>query len=341
MNVSTKVYTTVTALGADAVYSSTSGMLYMTGFAPIVAKGIKPDSKIVAPVTGVGMIQTLTADTSQNSTQFGLAITFYNKQSNKTETRDFYFTSNATMTPTEVHAGFIAQINALSNIMPITASGTTTLVLTAGTTYAPYYQFSVANISSCAGTWGTSFSSPVLTAAVIPVGRGIDIKAAGQIDSAAAALVVDASYYGQAIINYNNATPGGSAQEPVDLISRNFLYVLAGVSSATIGTTDYHTLLGTYGTLTTILAHRVATWTASTGNPAYAQTTGVITLTTDTFPSTLLTSGDFVLIGSTTTLAVANVTEVLGVITVSTAVGSNTSASGTAAAGYYVKYSSL
>lgn len=296
MNVNIQVYPTTLALGADAVYSSTTGFLYLTGFQPILAKGIRPDSKIIAPVTETLQVTTLTPTASQNSTQFGISINFFNKASQSYQTKDLTFTSDASMTVTEVCDGFRNQINALSSIMPIAATGTTTLILTAVTGLAQYAQFTVSNISSFPGVW-TSITTG--TPAVIAVGRGNDLKAGENANKATRDLLVDTSYYYQAIINYKNSGPTGSSQEAGTLIDRSVVYALST-------DTNVGTLMGTYGTLTNALAGHfpsTAVVMTTSSTMAYTQATGVLTMTggAGTWSSQLIKVGDILSIDSAPT----------------------------------------
>jgi hypothetical protein len=89
-----------------------------------------------------------------------------------------------------------------------------------------------------------------------------------------------------------------------------------------------------------MLAGRSATWSASGGTIAFALTTGVITIATDTFASAGLLAGDITMIGATTALAVAQASSVLSILTQATAVGSNVVAV-SAATGFYVKVRSI
>jgi hypothetical protein len=131
----------------------------------------------------------------------------------------------------------------------------------------------------------------------------------------------------------NNFQSIGSTMDASTLTNRNILYVLSTA-------TNVETLVGTYGTVTYMLAGRSATWSASGGTIAFAGTTGVITIATDTFASAGLLAGDITMIGTTTALAVAQASSVLSILTQATAVGSNV-ATVTAATGFYVKVRSI
>ncbi len=316
MNTTIKTLSTVTALGADCVVSN--GVAYITGLSPMLVKGMKP-AAVVAPVTEVLQVTTGTP-TVANSTLYAINLVYTNKVTGILESKDFTYTSDADATATEICDYFRNTINGLSEVIAITATGTTTLILTAVTgNYSAQAQFGVTS-------YGTGVMAFVTgTAAVVGVGKGVFLNGGLYSDT----NLVNASYYYQVITDFNNAVETGSSMKESPLFNRNVLYVLSTA-------TGIETLVGTYGTITQLLAGKAATWVASGGTIAYTVTTGVITLTVDTFTSAGLLVGDITMIGATTALAAAQASTILSILTQSTAVGTNIVAVA-AASGFYVK----
>lgn len=264
MNIRVKTYSTVTALGADAVVSG--GYLYLTGFEPILVRGIEPTA-VIAPTTEVLQISTGTP-TATNGATYQISITYTSKQSNTEEI--WYSTpyvADATATVTEICDNLRAQIVLESNSMPITGSGSTTLILTAQTGYPI---FTVTNIST-SGVIAFVTGTPGVAA----VGRGDYIKNGNFAEVAAMVGIVDASYYYQVIMNYNNKLNVGSSQRQTDLVNKAVLFVLSTA-------TNVEKLVGTYGTLTQALVGVDATWSetpaGSTPTLAYTTATGALAL---------------------------------------------------------------
>jgi hypothetical protein len=320
MNTSISTLATVTALGADCVVVNETA--YIKGLPPMIVGGIKPTS-VVAPVTEVLQVTTGTP-TAANSTLYAINLVYSNRLTGVIESLSISYTSDATANATEICDFFRSAINSNSAILPISATGTATLILTA-----------VAGVNSAQAQFtATSFGTGAITfvtgtPAVIGVGKGAFINGgiAPSVD------VVESSYYYQVVMDSNNFQSIGSTMDASTLTNRNILYVLSTA-------TNVETLVGTYGTVTYMLAGRSATWSASGGTIAFAATTGVITIATDTFASAGLLAGDITMIGATTALAVAQASSVLSILTQATAVGSNVAAVG-AATGFYVKVRSI
>lgn len=309
MNIRINTYSTVTALGADAVCSG--GFLYLKGFEPMLIKGIKPTS-VIAPVTEVLQVWTGTP-TAANSTGYQISITYTNKVTNLISTWiSNIYTSDATATATEIVTNMKAQVNAMSATMPVVATGTTTLVLTA---VAGYAVFTAQDL----GTGAIAFvSSP---AGVSAVGKGSDLKNGAFYDS----NLVDASYYAQVIINYNNRQNQGTSQTSTQLVNKSVLYVLNGSDPTSAPTTaNYITLLGTYGTLTQALVGKAATWILQTNAGTHTAIAGTITLVGgDKFfaaaPTAPLVPGDVLSASSATALTSAGYPIVGSILTDATA----------------------
>lgn len=250
MNTQFKVLSTVTALGADC--NINNGFVQVVGLPPIkIGSFDLAKTTTTASVTQVLQVTTGTPTASQNSTEFGLSITYVNKTTLQLESKIFTYTSDASMTATEVCDDFRTQINACSAVIPIIATGTTTLILTAVTGTPGGQQFTVTAPSTYPGVWTTITTG---TAAVAPVGLGSMLKSdcAG---SAAYDLLVDASYYWVVDMYYRTEDLTGSAMNSSTLASRNVLYVLATADNRDL-------LIGTYGTLTMGIKGIQAAWTA-------------------------------------------------------------------------------
>ncbi len=320
MNTTIKTLTTVAALGADC--KVVGDVAYITGLPPMLVSGIKPTS-VVAPVTEVLQVTTGTPSVG-NSTAYAINLVYTNKRTGIIESTDLIYTSDASATATEICDYFRNAVNSLSDIMPIAATGTTTLILTAVTgSNSSQAQFTATSygVGSIAFVTGTP--------AVIGVGKGVFIQGSPY----PSADVVDGSYYYQVIMDFCNSEELGSTMSNSTLVDRNVLYVLSTA-------TNVETLVGTYGTITYMLAGKSATWVASGGTIEYTVTTGVITIATDTFASAGLLVGDITLIGATTALAVAAPSTILSILTQATAVGTNVTAVA-AATGFYVKVRSI
>ncbi len=305
MNTTIKTLSTVAALGADC--SVSNGFVYVTGLEPMLAKGITPTS-VVAPVTEV-LQQTTGTPTAANSTLYGISLTYTNKKTGILESLTMEYTSDATATDTEICNYFRNAINGMSEILPITATGTTTLILTAVTgDYSSQAQFTVASY----GVGTISFVTG--TPAVCGVGKGIFLKN-GNFYSAD---LVDSSYYYQAVMNYANFENTGSAMIASTLVDCNVLYVL---SSAT----NVETLVGTYGTLTLALAGKSASYVAGTGTLQATAATDLLTLAGGgEFAAQAIIAGDVLFQNGETTYYLVN--NVINLTTANSVVGADNAA---------------
>lgn len=309
MNTTVKTLTTVAALGADAAIAN--GFLYVTGLEPMLVAGIKPTS-VIAPVTETLQITTGTP-TVANSTEYIITLLYTNKFTGILEDVIFSYTSDASATATEICDYFRNAINASVQI-PVAATGTTTLILTAETgDYSAQAQFTATSVGVGVMAFVTG------TPAVIGVGKGIFIKGSQYADPTAMDSIVDASYYYQAEMKYANGDLTGSSQKVSPLADINVLYVLSTA-------TNIASLVGTYGTLTQALEGYQAVYAAGVGTLAADDSDDLLTLATGTFPSQDIIPGDVLFQDGETTYYVVN-----SVITVATAL-SNVAADNAAAA---------
>ena len=306
MNTTIKTLSTVAALGADC--SISNGFVYVTGLEPMLQKGIYANSSVVAPVTEVLQVTTGTPSVA-NSTLYGISITYTNKKTGIIESLTMEYTSDATATATEICDYFRGAINGMSEILPIVATGTTTLILTAvAGNYSSQAAFDVASY----GVGAISFVTG--TPAVIGVGKGIFLKN-GNFYSAD---LVDDSYYFQAVINYANFEPTGSAMNASNLVDRNVLYVLSTA-------TNVETLVGTYGTLTLALDGKSATYVAGTGTLAATAATDLLTLAGGgEFAAQAIIAGDVLFQNGETTYYLVN--NVINLTTANAVVGADNGA---------------
>lgn len=275
MNQYQSVLNSVAALGADCTYVSSTQTLNITGLGNINMTGLKA-STVLAPVTEVLQVTTGTP-AAANSTVYGIVLGYVNITTNFYETKIFLYTSDATATPTEVCDGFRNQINACSATIPVAATGTATLILTAVTGLSPALaQFAVTNIGPGVIAFVTG------TAAVCRVGYGGDLNSG----ATANADFINTDYYYQVIMDHTTSQYGTEAMSNSNVVSRSILYVQNSV-------TNYLTLIGSYGTVTQGLKHVSATWTAGTGTLAYTSSSGAIELASGgTWPDQNILPGD-------------------------------------------------
>jgi hypothetical protein len=165
------------------------------------------------PVAAVEQVTTLTI-TAANSTDYAVSITGRSTLSGNIKTWLFNVTSAASGdTATTLGDDFRTQINAAGDC-PVTATGTTTLILTA---VAPVYVFSVectANISEAATTAG-----------VIPVGQGdfyndYDAYNTWNYYNVTGNVVADATNYLQYVgtVNIRQATSFSTQSFPLNVV---------------------------------------------------------------------------------------------------------------------------
>ena len=330
MNTSISVYNTVTALGADcAVAAKKITLVGGQGTPPnptvVINYPTITNYGVVAPVTEVAQVTTGTP-TAADLTVYSISLEYMDTVQKKPVITVFSYTSLVGATATQICDAFRAKILAEPQI-PIVGSGTTTLILTAVGVATSLTNGSQAFTVTNTGTGVISFNTG--TAAVAAVGLGYLYNQG----ATANANIVNTTYYYTVIVDYSDSAYG-------DIVSSDSSQVNKAVILVANSVTDYLTLVGTYGTLTSALAGKSATWSATGGNPAFTTASGVITLATDTVPSLALKPGDVVMIGSTTSLAGTQTSVTLGALSSTTLQGTFVTTVA-AAAGYYVKFTSI
>lgn len=306
MNTTIKVLSTVQALGADCTVSEKYA--YITGFDPMLVAGIRPTS-VEAPVTEVLQVTTGTP-TPANSTQYSISLTYYDKSTSMTNTKVYTLAdSGLVATATTICDYFRDAINADNKTVPVAATGTTTLVLTAqATTNSASAQFSVLNVGTGTITFVTG------TPAVCAVGKGVHLKNGNFYSED----LVDASYYYTVYMKYNNQGLTGSAMQTSALANQNVLYVLSTA-------TNVETLVGTYGTITQMLAGKSASYVAGTGTLAATASTDLLTLASGgEFAAQGISAGDVLFQNGETTYYLVN--NVLTTTTANAIVGTDNGA---------------
>lgn len=311
MIIKTKVLDTIQALGADAAFSG--GNLILTGFPAFSLKQIVNVQKYTY-TAGVAQVTTGTP-TAADSTTYQIVIETSSIFDSTPKLFTFILEDSGTgATATTICDAFRAQINANTDI-PITASGTTTLVLTAD---SPYFTFTVVN----SGPGVIAFVTG--TPGVVGIGAGalLGLDEIGQIAGFTTSSTGTYTYYMITVRDNDNKNTG----QLNDLNQQ--LYVLYVKSDAT----NFETLIGTYGTLTQALLGIEATYVAGTGTLAADDSDDLLTLAGGgTFTGQNIISGDVLFqVGETTYYPV------LGVITTLTALANV--AADNAAAAYTIIY---
>ena len=165
-------------------------------------------------VAEVPQVTTLTSVGTTNSITYGIKIVQYLGVALGTKTFPFTVTTPATGTisPTTIHAQFIAQINANSQIK-VTASGTTTLILTADAGY-PFFGVRATNLGL--GFTGFPPTAPT-TAGVAARGTAAAITALGGVLNTGG-VAFTGSAYTTTLINFTkHLAPGNTLDtEQVD-----------------------------------------------------------------------------------------------------------------------------
>lgn len=158
-------------------------------------------------VTEVPQVTTLTAAGTTNSVAYGIKIQQYLGPTQGVKTFNFNVTTPATGTisPTTIHAQFIAQINANTQIK-VTASGTTTLVLTADAGY-PFFAVSLTKIGL--GFIGFPPTAPT-TAGVAARGTAAAITALGGVLNSSSVAFTGSAYTTTYITFTSHLAPGNT-----------------------------------------------------------------------------------------------------------------------------------
>jgi hypothetical protein len=300
------VLNTVTVLGTDAAVDS-NGILNVIGADSIKANRIT-NMSIQPYVAEVSQVDTLTISAVDNTT-YTLAISGVNKQTNAAYFRQYSVTSGTSATATTIGDLFRTEINNDAYVN-VTASGTTTLVLTADAGFPAFTTIeSDANIT---------IATPTTTAAVI--GKGLGSQISADYPSAVypeIANIVAANEYTTVQIDYEDVGAYGENNTLGNSYKSLLLFVNEGAD-------NFDDLLGTYGTLTGLNAgYRVAISNPATTTAAVTITTGVITLASGsaTFVTLDARANDHIVINTGTSFSTFTDVVINSITTATTGVG--------------------
>ncbi len=303
------VLNTVTANGTDAAVDS-NGFLNVVGGDSIKANRIT-NMSIQAYVAEVAQVDTVTPSAVDNTT-YTLAISGVNKQTNAPYFRQYSVTSGTGATATSIGDLFRTEINNDAYVN-VTASGTTTLVLTADAGFPAFTTVeSDANLS-------VALTTPAV------IGRGLGSQISADYPSGVyseISNIVAANEYTTVKIDYEDVSAYGEN----NTLGNSYKSLVIFVNQAA---TNFNDLLGTYGTLTglkkgaQVTLSRPATTTA-----AITVTTGAIALAGGAVEFSTLgaQSGDYLVINTGTTWSTEAVTKITGIITEDDAFGTNVTA---------------
>lgn len=296
------VLNTVTTLGTDA-YVDSNGYLNIQGTPAFKASSIS--SMTITPyVAEVAQVSTVTIDTTSNNAVYSLSLICNDVNSGMITSVPLNVTSDSTASATEICDAFRAIINSMPELS-VTASGTTTLILTAKAGF-PIFTLTTAD---------SKMSIAATTAGVVGVGTGTSLIAqypstAGYYNAggfSAASSIVATNTYTQVVVK---SVVGNSA-------------VILVKSDAT----NYNDLLGSYGTLTALKAgYRAILSAPATTTAAVTVTTGAIALAggSVTFATLGAQSGDYIVIGTDITAITGITGAAAGFGTLTTAVSAAT-----------------
>ncbi len=321
-----RVLNSVAASGADCVVDA-SGNIFLPG-APFAVKPSQIKSFSITPYLADTNAVWTGTPTAANLTSYQIRVGAMNTQTEQwMQFNSPVYVSDATATATEICDAMRTWINGLG-LIPVTGTGTTTLILTGDTNY-PY--FTVTNV----GTGVIAFVET--TPAVVGTGLGSKITAVGEYKPPAdQTQLVAANQYTTVQLELvpENWTGTGMKGAAVNYV----LYVNQG-------DTDYVTLVGydstsgaAYGTLSApVYNGKRAVYTTASANAAVAD--GVITIATDVFygntdTNIALAGGDFILVGLVDY-------RILSILTGATANTSSIPNDASSAATLYVKLISL
>lgn len=296
------VLNTVTTLGTDA-YVDSNGYLNIQGTPAFKASSIS--SMTITPyVAEVAQVSTVTIDTTSNNAVYSLSLICNDVNSGMITSVPLNVTSDSTASATEICDAFRAIINSMPELS-VTASGTSTLILTAKAGF-PIFTLTTAD---------SKMSIAATTAGVVGVGTGTSLIAqypstAGYYNAggfSAASSIVATNTYTQVVVK---SVVGNSA-------------VILVKSDAT----NYNDLLGSYGTLTALKAgYRAILSAPATTTAAVTVTTGAIALAggSVTFATLGAQSGDYIVIGTDITAITGITGAAAGFGTLTTAVSAAT-----------------
>lgn len=165
------VLSTLTTGGGDA--NIVGYDIVITGAIPIDYRGIVGTSGIVTTVAETSQVTTFTPTAGQNSTQFVLLLN-QTVSGGVVLNQQFVYTSDASMTATEVCEGFRTAIN--NSNFEIVASGTATLILTANAGYSKFTLTVLAgagsNVTGTPGVYAVNTYASLTAAGVVGVSAG-------------------------------------------------------------------------------------------------------------------------------------------------------------------------
>jgi hypothetical protein len=275
-----KVLNSVTALGTDVSVGS-DGIVNIASVETVDAYNLRGVS-VTVPQTEVSGIVTITP-TEYNLTQYNFYINAFSMSTGLPKVINVSFVSSSGATPTSISNQARAIINADADLS-VSASGTTTIVLTAKPTQ-PFFVVggTVANIDSYSSASATTIFSGASGGSVVALlsatntgGAGVGVAGRAVRGSVAylqnkyaysangntltqseLALLTPGFFYTEVVINYITTTPSGSGAfkgeistlEAVVLVRAN-----TDGSSTAFTTTNYADLLGSYGTITGLQA---------------------------------------------------------------------------------------
>ena len=296
------VLNTVATLGTDA-YVDSNGYLNIQGTPAFKASSIS--SMTITPyVAEVAQVSTVTIGTTSNNAVYSLSLICNDVNSGMIVSVPLNVTSDSTASATEICDAFRATLNSMPELS-VTASGTSTLILTAKAGF-PIFTLTTAD---------SKMSIAATTAGVVGVGTGTSLIAqypstAGYYNAggfSAASSIVATNTYTQVVVN---SVVGNSA-------------VILVKSDAT----NYNDLLGSYGTLTALKAgYRAILSSPATTTAAVTVTTGAIALAggSVTFATLGAQSGDYIVIGTDITAITGITGATAGFGTLTTAVSAAT-----------------
>lgn len=280
------VLNTVSALGADAAVDA-NGFLNVVGAADSI-KAVRIQNMQIQPfVAETLQVTTVTIGTTTDGATYTLAIQGTNMQTGVTYFNSYSVVAGTGASTTTICDSFRSLI-AADPYVNVTASGTTTLILTGK---AGFPAFSVLENDP-------KLSASTGTPAVIGVGLGSSITAKYPASSfSAISTIVAAGQYTTVNIEYEDVSAYGEGSALGNQYKVLTMFIREGV-------TNVATLLGTYGTLTALKqGNRAIISAPATTTAAVTATTGAIALTLGaaTFASLTAQSGDWIAIGADTT----------------------------------------
>ncbi len=304
------VLNTVTALGAD-LNISTDGNTYITNVAESIPSASISNVNIIAPVSAVAGVITVTP-TAANSTLYKLTINAWNVNTGLPQVVVLsYTTASSGDSAITICNAFRSQLSGISGLS-VTASGTSTLVLTSDTTAAngttPYVTFSVGGSSGSVTSASSSGSSVTVYPNIAAVRTTQSVVGVGS----AAILETKYPMTSNTNINYTqieNLTAGSSYYE-VDIQfvtpdsgnassnSQNLEEVVVLVKS---DAANAATLVASWGTMGQLALGYKATIVASGANVDFGS--NVATRASGSFITEALVAGDIIAVsdGVTTT----------------------------------------